>query len=112
MSRNPYQRFAQDKLILRDQLAIDRTILANERTFLAYVRTALAFALTGAGCLKFFTHPLMHVLGVALMVLGAGIGVMGVYRFQTLNRQMSCVIRKTETGFEARTPGEGTATEP
>ena len=42
-----YDEVAPDQLILRDQLALDRTELANERTLLAYIRTALALFLTG-----------------------------------------------------------------
>lgn len=44
-------------LILRDQLAIDRTILANERTLLAYIRTALTLFLVG---LSFVHLPDLH----------------------------------------------------
>jgi putative membrane protein len=42
-----YTGFSPDELILRDRLAIDRTILANERTLLAYARTALALLIAG-----------------------------------------------------------------
>ena len=52
MKKNPYEQFADSELILRDHLAIDRTVLANERTFLAYCRPALPLILTGAGCIK------------------------------------------------------------
>lgn len=31
---SPYFRFCNDELILRDELAVDRTLLANERTLL------------------------------------------------------------------------------
>lgn len=37
MEEEPYSRFDQEELIIRDYLAADRTVLANERTFLAYV---------------------------------------------------------------------------
>jgi putative membrane protein len=43
----PYVGLSPDELILRDRLAIDRTILANERTLLAYARTALALLIAG-----------------------------------------------------------------
>lgn len=36
-----YEKLDRKSLILRDHLAVDRTILANERTVLAYVRTIL-----------------------------------------------------------------------
>ena len=43
----PYGGFRLPELILRDRLAIDRTVLANERTLLAYIRTALTLFLVG-----------------------------------------------------------------
>ncbi len=62
MSPHPYKQFLKDEIILRDHLALDRTILANERTLLAYIRTALAFMIAGIGILKFFQDILMQVL--------------------------------------------------
>ncbi|RPJ43750.1 MAG: DUF202 domain-containing protein, partial [Deltaproteobacteria bacterium] len=32
MKKSPYSRFESTDLILRDELAVDRTLLANERT--------------------------------------------------------------------------------
>jgi len=43
----PYERFGNGDLILRDELAIDRTLLANERTFLAYLRAGVTLMLAG-----------------------------------------------------------------
>ena len=34
-------------LILREKLAIERTVMANDRTFLSFVRTALYFSIAG-----------------------------------------------------------------
>ena len=36
-----------EDLILRDELALERTKLANERTFLAYARTAIMLGISG-----------------------------------------------------------------
>jgi putative membrane protein len=63
MSTQLYKQFSRDDIILRDHLALDRTILANERTLLAYIRTALAFMITGIGLLKFFQDKLVEVFG-------------------------------------------------
>ena len=49
MSENVYSKFSDDDLILRDELAIDRTLLANERTLLAYLRSGVALALGSEG---------------------------------------------------------------
>lgn len=53
----PYAAVPPRALILRDQLAIDRTVLANERTLLAYVRTALTLFLVG---ISFIHLPDLH----------------------------------------------------
>lgn len=47
-----YEKY-RDPMILRDQLAMDRTILSNERTFLAYTWTALSIVVVGASFIKF-----------------------------------------------------------
>ena len=50
----PYESLPLGTCILRDHLAMDRTILANERTLLAYVRTAFATIVAGLSFLQFF----------------------------------------------------------
>jgi putative membrane protein len=82
MTPSPYERFKTDDLVLRDELAIDRTILANERTLLAYIRTALAFAITGAGAIKFLESPGSRLLGWGLVILALGVVAFGVLRFR------------------------------
>lgn len=89
VSTNPYERFRKDELILRDELAIDRTVLANERTVLAYVRTALAFAITGAGAFKFLTPPTSLLIGWSLVVLAGGVMGLGLWRYVTVARRIS-----------------------
>lgn len=42
----------EEKIILRDYLAIDRTKLANQRTFLAYLRTAIMVVASGITIVK------------------------------------------------------------
>lgn len=67
---------------LTDQLALDRTRLANERTLLAYLRTALGFLAAGVTLWRFFpTSAADRAVGVAGMVFGAGLLVVGVWRF-------------------------------
>ncbi len=75
-----YSEFSGEKPVLRDYLAIDRTVLANERTVLAYLRTALAFAVVGASAIKFFDSLLYETLGAAFIVFGAVVGILGARR--------------------------------
>ena len=53
MSDEPYARFSSANLILRDELAIDRTLLANERTLMAYLRAGVALIIAGASIMHF-----------------------------------------------------------
>ena len=77
---NPYTRFLYTELILRDQLAIDRTILANERTFLAYCRTSLALVVTGAGFIKFFDTKTDYAIGWSLIGFSVLVLIIGMIR--------------------------------
>lgn len=89
--KNPYERFADTEFVLRDQLAIDRTILANERTFLAYCRTSLALILTGAGCIKFFHSHFIVVVGWGLIALGLIVAVAGAWRSSVMAHAIGTV---------------------
>lgn len=82
MTSNPYERFQSSDLILRDELAVDRTVLANERTLLSYIRTGLAFGVTGAGIIKFFASLISLLLGWCLVVLAFSVAALGVWRFR------------------------------
>ncbi len=92
---SPYAKFLKSQLILRDELAIDRTVLANERTLLAYLRTGLALVITGAGLVKFFNDV---SAGIALMVAAAAIGVWGVIRFRAVGNDVK-TVREAEQEF-------------
>jgi putative membrane protein len=71
----------QSETDLRDQLAVDRTLLANERTLLAYVRTSLALVAAGAGLLQFFDAFGTRIAGWLLIALGAIALPIGVWRY-------------------------------
>lgn len=43
------QNIEKQDIILRDKLALDRTILANQRTLLSFTRTGLYFITTAIG---------------------------------------------------------------
>lgn len=77
---SPYDRFAEEELILRDHLAIDRTVLANERTLLAYIRTALAVFVAGASFIQFFNSSIMKILGWTFIPVGIITLIIGILR--------------------------------
>ena len=80
--RQLYTRVNSADIILRDMLALDRTILANERTFLSYIRTALTFFGAGITFIQFFGHPIIIVVGWVFVPTGVVILVIGSVRFQ------------------------------
>jgi putative membrane protein len=99
-SQQPYEKIATDHFILRDHLAIDRTILANERTFLAYVRTALAFLITGIGFLKFFQDWLIETLGWIFCVFSLITISIGIIRYRSFSK-ISRITRKRDLNSES-----------
>ena len=88
MEHNPYEQFSENEMILRDYLALDRTILANERTFLAYLRTGLALGITGAGCIKLFDSFMLDISGFVLIVFGVCAMIFGFQRYRSMNRRI------------------------
>ncbi len=81
MRKLPYDNFDAQQFIVRDWLALDRTVLANERTFLAYGRSALALLLSGLTVLKLFHSTPATVAGWALITLAFTVFAFGVQRF-------------------------------
>lgn len=70
-----------DKLILRDRLAIERTNMAIERTFLAYFRSAIFFFVSGLTILNIHFFKNIDYLGVLLIILSPLLLLTGIYSF-------------------------------
>lgn len=81
-----YKAFVAEQFILRDYLAIDRTMLANESTFLAYVRTGLAMTAAGATLMHFATNTGSDIIGPLLIVGGMGIFIIGTVRYYKMRK--------------------------
>ena len=88
MSEEPYTPYIQEReeMILRDYLAVDRTMLANEASFMSYVRTALTLIAAGATLIKFFdNNPAFQVLGWGFVIAGGWLVLHGYNRFSKVN---------------------------
>ena len=93
----PYSKVDPEKMILRDHLAYDRTVLANERTLLSYFRTAIALLAAGGTLIKLFpAEPGMVRLGYMLLAVGTVSIVVGSLRFITVRKRLSCTYEKLE----------------
>jgi len=104
MNNAPYSRFEGDRLILRDELAIDRTLLANERTLLAYLRSGVALLIAGPTIMHFAPPGGFWLVGLACIPLGLTTGLIGVVRFRRMNQAISHVRRQART--ETQPTGE------
>jgi putative membrane protein len=95
MKDSPYAKFGGDNLILRDELAIDRTLLANERTLLAYLRSAVALLIAGVTIMHFSSHGWFWVMGITCIPVGLIAGVVGVARYTGMNRAITLVRKQS-----------------
>jgi putative membrane protein len=86
----PYSRFNGNSMILRDELALDRTLLANERTLLSYLRSALALLIAGVSILH-LAPPAgwFRIVGFVCLPMGILAGVVGSVRFWRMQRSIS-----------------------
>ena len=88
MPDTPYSKFDKEKLILRDHLAIDRTILANERTLLAYIRTALTLFVAGVTFIQFFASGIIQIVGWIFLPSGVATFIIGLIRHRKMGGAM------------------------
>jgi putative membrane protein len=84
----PYERFLKEELILRDELAIDRTLLANERTLMAYVRLAITLVIAGISIIHFAMENWFETIGFLCVPVGIAAGLFGWSRYQKMDRQI------------------------
>jgi putative membrane protein len=80
----PYDNFDPKAFIVRDWLALDRTILANERTFLAWCRTSLTLMIAGVTFVRFFGHRIYTVIGAIFIAAGILIFTLGYARYRRM----------------------------
>lgn len=98
MTDSHYSRFDGSDLILRDELAIDRTLLANERTLLAYLRAGVTLLLAGVTIVHFSPDGWFRIAGYASIPTGILAGLIGVARYRKMNRTISIVRSRAVHG--------------
>jgi len=86
----PFSRFGCDSLILRDELAIERTLLANERTLMAYLRSGVALIIAGFTMMHFSMEgSWFWAAGLVCLPFGVIAGAIGIMRFTRMDRMIS-----------------------
>lgn len=79
-------------LILREKLALQRTILANQSTLLAFLRTSMYFMVAGLSVRQFMDLKNGLLVEVTLMLFAVAIFVIGVVNYILQRRK----IRESE----------------
>ncbi len=100
MQKPSYSRFVKDDLILRDELAVDRTLLANERTLLAYLRSAVALLIAGVTIMHFSEQNWFWIFGLLCIPIGVVTGTIGVVRYRNMNRSINVVRTQKQSTAE------------
>lgn len=94
MIDDPYEEFKREEMILRDWLALDRTVLANKRTFLAYGRTAIALFALGIAFVKLIHHQFFEISGFVLMSAGIVVFFIGLREFLSNTARFKQLVEK------------------
>ena len=98
-------RFGRDfkpdeRVILRDYLAIERTRLANERTLLSYIRSSLYLLLAAIGFFQLKEFSNFQYLALIALIFSALFFIIGIYRFLLLKRSLKRVYYKSEALYK------------
>jgi len=91
----PYSRFNCNDLILRDELAVDRTLLANERTLLAYLRSGVALLIAGLSIINFSLKDWFWVVGIARLPAGILTTIVGISRYRRMKKSILLLRRQS-----------------
>jgi len=68
-------------LILRERLALQRTVLANQSTFLAFLRTAMYFLIAGLSLQNLLKIENSLSIEIALFAVSGFIFIVGVFNY-------------------------------
>jgi putative membrane protein len=91
MGRNLYSQFDTTELILRDHLAIDRTLLANERTLMSYLRSGVALFIAGISIIHFSHEGWFSAMGFFFLPCAVITVLFGIVRYRKMDKDISVV---------------------
>ncbi|MEX1000879.1 MAG: DUF202 domain-containing protein [Crocinitomicaceae bacterium] len=90
----------QEKIILRDFLAMERTTLANERTLFAYLRAGLYLIIAGFAFLKLKDFSEIKWLSYTMFGFSAVLIIYGMNRYIILKRKLKVFYDTMELEYE------------
>jgi len=69
-------------LILREKLALQRTILANQATFLAFIRTSMYFLVAGISINNLTTLEYRYLVELVFIGISATLFIIGIVNYK------------------------------
>jgi len=87
-----YKIFSE-RMILRDYLALDRTILAIERTLLSYIRTCVGLLASGIGLIHLIELPFTAMVGYVFIAASPFFAVYAAKRYIQVRRKLITLSR-------------------
>ena len=87
-----YKKFCKG-MILRDYLALDRTILANKRTLLAYIRTFIGFLASGIGMVELLAEKIINIIGYTFIIIAVPILIMGIIEYIFMKKALADISK-------------------
>ncbi|TKB97781.1 DUF202 domain-containing protein [Pedobacter cryophilus] len=79
-------------LILREKLALQRTILANQSTFLAFLRSSMYFLIAGISIKNLTTLKYGYLIEIVFIVIAAILLITGIINY----RKQKIKIKESE----------------
>ncbi len=74
------EKFNKD-LILRERLALQRTILANQTTFLSFLRTAMYFSVAGLSTRNLLKIDNSIFIEISFYLVSVSIFIIGIFNY-------------------------------
>jgi putative membrane protein len=76
-------------LVLREKLAIERTVMANQRTFLSFLRTSLYFFIAGLSISEFMKLENESIIVVVFVALAFLLFITGIVTFYIQKKKIA-----------------------
>lgn len=68
-------------LILREKLALERTILANQSTFLSFLRTSLYFLVAGISINNLTSAKYGNLIEIVFLIISVSVILLGIFNY-------------------------------
>lgn len=83
-------------MILRDHLALERTILANETTLLAYIRTSVGLLAAGGSIIQFLSGNFSIFVGIICLATGFIVLIVGVNSYFQMKTSLEQIVEENK----------------